>query len=76
MRRRCAICNKVITENFYICLNCVKTYSLPYKYRNWPEWVKTLVRIERRALRNARRTSHYLSYERISRAEDSIVKVF
>jgi len=45
-RKTCVICGRVITEHFYVCMKYIKTYDIPYKYRDWPRWLKDLVNIE------------------------------
>jgi hypothetical protein len=47
--KRCVVCDKPITYSFWVCSECEKEYGFANKdYKNWPEWVKALVSIERR----------------------------
>lgn len=61
-RKRCVICGKVITETFYTCINCCKKYSLPYKYKNWPRWLKDLVNMEIKNLSILRIEEDHISF--------------
>lgn len=60
-RKTCAICAKVITETFYVCMSCIKTHDIPYKYTDWPRWLKDLVNIELKNLRLLRIEEKYIS---------------
>jgi hypothetical protein len=61
-RKRCVICDKVITEQFYVCMDCIQNYDIPYKYRNWPRWLKDLVNIEIKNLAILRVEESHLSF--------------
>jgi hypothetical protein len=46
---KCVICDRPITIPFWVCRNCEKQWGLVgVDYRNWPEWIKALVIIEKR----------------------------
>ena len=62
-RKRCVICDKPITEQFYVCIGCVNTHNIPYKYRNWPRWLKDLVNIEIRNLSILREEEKHISFD-------------
>lgn len=62
-RKTCAICGKVITETFYVCMKCVKAYDIPYKYTDWPRWLKDLVNLELKNLKLLRMEEKYLSLD-------------
>lgn len=62
-RKACAICGKYITENFHVCMDCVKRFNIPYKYRNWPRWLKDLVNMDAIQLRIDREECYYESFE-------------
>lgn len=48
--KKCVLCGKNITYTFWVCAECEELWGLDgVDYRNWPEWVKALVSIERRA---------------------------
>jgi len=47
--KACVICGKPITYTFWACAGCERNHGLDgVPYRNWPEWVKLLVRTSRR----------------------------
>lgn len=47
--KTCALCSRRITEQFWICASCEKEHKLVgVPYRNWPEWVKEMARLDRR----------------------------
>lgn len=46
-----------------MCMACLRKYDLPYKYKDWPAWVKALVRTENRLTRIERREEAHVSYE-------------
>jgi len=61
-RKTCVICGKSITENFYVCLTCVKAYDISYKYRDWPRWLKDLVNMEIKNLAILRIEEKHVSF--------------
>ncbi len=61
VRKKCVICEKTITEQFHVCMNCLKTYNIPYEYRNWPLWVKALVNIELKNLKLLREEEKHMT---------------
>ncbi len=65
-KKRCVICNKVILETFYVCMECLLEHELPFKYRDWPRWLKDLCNMEQKHLAIEREEEPYLSYEIIS----------
>ena len=76
-RKTCAICGKVITEQFYVCMKCIKEYDIPYKYTDWPRWLKDLVNIELKNLRLLRIEEKYLSTDSLGYPfEGKIIKKF
>lgn len=51
----CVICEKRITEQFWVCRACEELYELvDIPYKNWPGWVKALVQIENKDRRYRR----------------------
>jgi len=62
-RRQCSICGKVISERFFVCMNCLKKYEIPFKYVDYPDWLKALIRIDSRDLTIRRRELDFLSFE-------------
>jgi len=40
---------------------CLKTYNIPYEYRNWPLWVKALVNIELKNLKLLREEEKHMT---------------
>jgi len=47
--RKCTICGKVISIPFWVCAECEEKWGLvDVDYKDWPEWVKALVSIDRR----------------------------
>ncbi len=49
--KRCVICDRPITWTFWVCAACEEEWGLvDVDYKDWPEWVKALVSIERRRI--------------------------
>jgi len=47
--KECVICGKPITYTFWVCRGCEEDWDLVgVDYKDWPEWVKSLVSIDRR----------------------------
>jgi len=47
--KTCALCSQRITEQFWVCARCEGKHNLiGIPYRNWPEWVKEMARLDRR----------------------------
>lgn len=47
--KTCALCSKRITEQFWVCAGCEDKHGLiGVPYRNWPEWVKEMAKLDRR----------------------------
>lgn len=45
----CAVCSGPCSARFHTCYECAQEWGLIGKpYKEWPEWVKALVNIERR----------------------------
>ena len=61
MRKYCIICGKAITERFFVCQSCVKKYNIPFKYRDWPLWLKALHNIEHKNLKLMREEEDLIS---------------
>lgn len=62
-RRQCSICGKVISERFFVCMRCLQEYNLPFRYKDYPLWLKHLIRIDARDLRLRRKEIDHLSLE-------------
>lgn len=69
-RKSCVICGKAITEQFHVCLSCIRRFKIPYKYRDWPRWLKDLVNIEIKNLTIMRLEEKHMSFN-ISESEPS-----
>lgn len=47
--KKCVLCEKNISWSFWVCRACEERWGLvDVDYKDWPEWVKALVSIERR----------------------------
>jgi hypothetical protein len=45
----CCICKRPITYTFWVCADCEKSYGIDgVRYADWPDWIKLLVRTDRR----------------------------
>lgn len=56
MSKSCSICSRPITEQFWVCCSCEQSHNLVgQSYREWPEWVKEMVRTSRRETKASRR---------------------
>jgi len=45
---QCVVCGYRKSNNFWLCRECAVKWSCYNRsYKEWPEWVKALVRIER-----------------------------
>lgn len=59
--RRCVICDKVITPTYWLCTKCAEEYSVIGKpYKEWPEWIRELIRLQRRFERSEIDTVEYI----------------
>ena len=47
----CCICQKPNKGTGWVCKSCIDEYELDSRYKNWPEWVKACVSIERQSRR-------------------------
>ncbi len=72
MQKTCAICGKGITERFHVCMRCLNTYHISLKYREYPQWLKELVRINARELFLARKEEGYISTDIVDDSEDAL----
>jgi len=54
--KECVICEKNITEQFWVCRNCEVAHGIVgVRFKKWPKWIKALVGIansDRRYRRN------------------------
>lgn len=62
-RRQCSICGKIISERFFVCMRCLRAHGISLHYREYPQWLKQLIRIDARDLRLRRREIDHLSLE-------------
>lgn len=65
MRKYCIICGKTITEKFFVCMDCLKKYDIPFKYRDWPAWLKALHNIEHKNLYLLRQEEESISFDNV-----------
>lgn len=48
----CMVCGKPCKNRFWVCRPCAQLYGMYMKpYREWPSWVRGLIRSERRVIR-------------------------
>jgi len=45
----CCICQKPNKGTGWVCKSCIDTYGLKGKYKDWPDWVKACVSIEKKS---------------------------
>jgi len=62
-RRQCSICGRIISERFFVCMSCLRKYNISLKYREYPQWLKEIIKIDARDLRVRRRDMDHYSTE-------------
>lgn len=61
----CVTCGKPITYTFWVCADCECEFGIDgVPYRNWPDWIKVLVRTSRKETRIDRREIAFSSLEK------------